>query len=396
MNPRRILIVTNRIPYPLHDGGALAMDAMIRGYRDAGLQVHVLAMNTIRHFIPQEKVASLYHDIQGFDAVRFDNGLKPLKLLANILFSKKPEHAQRFYSSEFEAKLVAVIQAFQPDIVQMESPFLSEYLPVIKQYSKAMLVLRMHNVEYQVWERLAAESTGWKKNYLGILARRMRVYEEEIWKQYDLLLPITDADAQMVRQLDTQLPLQVAPFGIAIHAAGGDEQYDFTKAYHVGAMDWLPNAAAIDWLLQEIWPEVKRMVPQATFYFAGRHMPERYYQQLPEGAFCAGEVPSVTQFKKGKSVLFVPLRSGGGIRVKILEAMAAGKLVISTSVGMQGINAVPGVHYLKADTPLEFATAMHWCNQYPDLAVQMIAAARQMIAGHYNLDTITKAIIERF
>lgn len=396
MNVRRILIVTNRVPYPLHDGGALAMDAMIRGYRNAGMQVHVLAMNTVRHFVATEKIRTLYPDIEGFEAVRFDNALRPLHLVNNLLFSRDPEHAARFYDKTFEAKLLAVLQRFSPDVIQMESPFLSAYLPAIRKQSQALTVLRMHNVEYQVWQRLGAETGGLKGAYLRKLARRMRLYEERVWAQYDLLLPITETDAAIVRNVNAQLPVLTTPFGIDLTAQEPPAAVpDFTRAYHVGAMDWLPNVAAVDWLLQDIWPSVKAKVPAATFHFAGRHMPDSFHHNLPAGAFCAGEVPSVTVFKKDKGVLLVPLRSGGGIRVKILEAMAAGKLVISTDVGIQGIDAVDGVHYLRANTPGEFADAMYWCNQQPQQAREMITSARAMVAEQYNLRTIMDQVIHR-
>lgn len=396
MDVRRILIVTNRVPYPLHDGGALAMDAMIRGYRNAGMQVQVLAMNTVRHFVAAEKIRTLYPDIEGFEAVRFDNALRPLRLMNNLLFSRDPEHAARFYDKTFEAKLLQVLHRFSPDVIQMESPFLSAYLPVIGKHSQALTVLRMHNVEYQVWERLAAETPGLKGAYLRKLAKRMKQYEERVWAWYDLLLPITETDAAIVREVDAQLPVLTAPFGIDLAAQEPEAAVpDFTKAYHVGAMDWLPNAAAVEWLLNDIWPSVRAKVPAATFHFAGRHMPDTFHHNLPAGAFCAGEVPSVTVFKQDKGVLLVPLRSGGGIRVKILEAMAAGKLVISTDVGIQGIDAVHGEHYLRANTPQEFADAMYWCNRHQQQAQAMIASARVMVAAQYNLRTIMDQVIRR-
>ena len=394
MSSRRILIVTNRVPYPLHDGGAMAMDAMIRGYHDQGWEVRALAMNTTRHFVGDEKIKTLYPEIAGFEAIPFDNALKPLNLLKNLLLSSEPEHAERFYSKDFEERLLAVIKAFQPDVIQIESLFLSGYLPATKESSKALLVLRMHNIEYEVWERMAAQSKGLKARYLGILAKRMRRFEARIWKQYDLLLAITKADAETVRQYDKTAPVIVAPFGIDVDTTSvPTTPDDFTKTYHVGAMDWLPNAAAIDWLIQDIWPEVRKQVPEATFHFAGRHMPERFQHQLPEGVYCYGEVPDVTTFVADKNVLLVPLRAGGGIRVKILEAMAAGKLVISTDVGMQGIDAVPGVHYLQANTPEAFAIMIKWCANDVAAARSMIIAARELIVTNYSLTMIIRQVI---
>ena len=96
--PGRILLLTNRVPYPLRDGGALAMDTMIRGYHDAGWQAHLLAMNTTRHHVPQEKLDKLYPQLAGFDTVEVDNRVRAISLIKNLLFSREPEHAVRFRS----------------------------------------------------------------------------------------------------------------------------------------------------------------------------------------------------------------------------------------------------------------------------------------------------------
>lgn len=394
MMSRKILILTNRIPWPLHDGGALGMDFKIRGYQQAGMQVYLLAMNTSRHFVPDEKRARLYHDLAGFDTVSVNNNLKPHKILSNFLFSSEPEHVGRFRSKAYETKIIEVIRSFQPDAIQLESPFLSDYIPVIRAHTKARLMLRVNNVEYQIWERLASESKGIKKRYLNDLSRRIRRYEERIWNEYDLLLPVTDEDAAIIERHAPADKIVLAPFGIDMSKQQLMPAGDFLTTYHVGAMDWLPNTDAVDWLLKDIWPGVHQAIPEASFHFAGRYTPERFFRDLPEGAFCYGEVPDVNEFIAGKGTLLVPLRAGGGIRVKILEAMASGKLVISTTIGMQGIKATDQFHYLKADTAEEYTRAIQWLKDNSGQARQMTADARQLVDSQYNMGTIIRRILE--
>ena len=394
MISRRILILTNRIPYPLHDGGALAMDAMIRGYHAASMQVYLLAMNTTRHLVADAILQTLYLELEGFEVVEVDNRIKPLQLLGNLLFNKEPAHVQRFHTPAYMEALTRVIQYFQPDIIQIESPFLSAYLPQIRSLTKAVVVLRMHNIEYQIWERLAGEGRGWKQQYLRVLATRMKRYEERIFGAYDLLLPITDMDADKVHALYPQQRLVVAPFGIAINNDLPGVVPAFTRAYHLGAMDWLPNSAAMDWLLQEIWPEVQQQVPQMEFYFAGRHMPDRFFKDLPPQTYCMGEVADATAFVADKQILLVPLRAGGGIRVKILEAMAAGKLVVSTDIGMQGIAAIPGVHYLPANTPCGFAEQLKWVVDHPAKARAIMHTAQQFVQEQYSQAAVLKNVLD--
>lgn len=354
MPNKRILILTNRIPYPLNDGGNMAMHAMIEGYHNAGWQVYLLSMNTSRHRIDKETLGKIYKDIYRFETVAVNNDVKPISTLKNFLFSTRPNHADRFDDAGFTAKIIEINASFKPDVVQVESVFLTGYIRLV---TNATTVLRLHNVEYQVWQRLATTATNpVKKYYLNNLAARIKKYEEWAWQQYDRLLPITNVDATVVSHYLPQAKMLTVPFGI--DTAGIDEQQTGKwNAYHIGAMDWLPNEEAINWFLAEVWPQAYAAHPGLEFHYAGRNMPEYFSRLNINGAVCAGEVADANAFIADKRILIVPLRSGGGIRVKILEAMAAGKLVVSTAVGMQGIDAIPGKHYILANNKEEFLAA---------------------------------------
>jgi polysaccharide biosynthesis protein PslH len=392
MPEQRILIITDRVPYPLNDGGAMAMDAMIRGYHDQGWKVYLLCMNTTRHPVADEVVKRLYPQIYKVETVAIDNSIKPLQLLNNYLFSTLPNHAVRFFHKSFADKVEQVVRQYEPDVVQLESTYLSTYLTCIRNAGKAKLVLRMHNIEHQIWRRYAEEVKNiFKKIYVSNLAKRIEAFEYKIWGEYDLLLPITAVDAQVVLNSRLQQHIVVAPVGIDIVPERSDVAQKWA-AYHIGAMDWLPNQEAIDWLLKDIWPVVHHAIPDFTFYYAGRNMPDSYKQLNIEGVVCAGEVPDAAKFMADKRILLVPLRSGGGIRVKILEGMAAGKVVISTDVGMQGIEATKGVHYLAANTPHEFAEAIKWCFNNKQQAEQIAAAAVTLVSTRYNREHIMSEI----
>ncbi len=389
----KILLLTNRVPFPLRDGGALAMDAMIRGYHAAGWDVQVLAMNTSRHRVPADVLGKLYPQIAGFRAVDVDNSVSKRGVLGNLFFSREPEHAQRFRSAAFAAALQAMMGSFQPKVVQLESPFLASYLPLIRQQGKAIVVYRMHNVEGQIWSRLAAETTGLKGRYLQVLSKRIAKYEMRLWQDADLLLPITAEDAGAVRDAGIQTPLQLAPYGIELLGPAAGLPPGPWKAYHIGAMDWLPNAAGVRWFLDEIWPQVRECSPGLQFHFAGRNMPAEFRAGLPEGAVCEGEVPDAEAFIADKHILVVPIRSGGGIRVKTLEAMAAGKLVVSTATGMQGIEARDGVHFKEANDAQAFARAIAWAAAHPEKAAAIAGSGQRLVRERYHAPVIMQGII---
>ncbi|PZF74493.1 glycosyltransferase family 4 protein [Taibaiella soli] len=393
MTGRRILILTNRVPYPLKDGGALAMDAMIEGFRKEGWQVYLLAMNTSRHHVSKEKIHKLYPGIHKLDTVDVDNDIKWLATLNNFFFSTQPEHADRFTNAAFQKKLLSIIKHFKPDVIQMESIYLSVYLPVIKEVSNALTIQRLHNVEYQIWERLAKEtSQPVKRFYLKNLAKRIRRFEMQIWSQFDLLLPITQADGDIIRKSGCRTPQVVTPFGITLRDSHIEVEEHWT-AYHIGAMDWLPNIEAMDWFLNDIWPLVHKLMPRFQFSFAGRNMPERFFSKQGKGVHCMGEVKDADEFIADKKILIVPLRSGGGIRIKIMEAMATGKLVISTETGMQGIAAEPGVHYLMANTEQEFADAIYYAMHHKHKAENIATAGQQLLIEVYNQKNIMDGLL---
>ena len=369
------------------------MHALVQGYHNAGWQVYLLAMNTSRHFLTEATLGNIYNNIHKFETVYVNNDVKILPTFANFLFSKQPNHAVRFNSKAYAQALSKAITAFQPNVVHVESVFLTGYLSLVKKLTNATTVLRMHNVEYQVWQRLAS-ATGniIKRMYLNDLANRIRKYELAAWRQYDLLLPITEADAVVVQQTLPGAKLLVVPFGIDISRQQQNSEEGW-EAYHIGAMDWLPNTEAIKWFLLEAWPLIHKKHPAFTFSFAGRNMPGEFYQMNVPGAVCYGEVADAQAFIAHKKILVVPLHSGGGIRVKILEAMAAGKVVISTTIGMQGIDAVPDKHFIQANTATEFSVAIDWVLSNKEQAVNIGEQAARLIKEKYDARNIQLQLI---
>lgn len=395
MPAKRILILTNRVPYPLNDGGNMATHAMVQGYQSQGWQVYLLSMNTSRHYLGGDVLSGLYKDIYKFETIEVNNDVSVFGALKNLLFSSLPNHATRFQLPVFQSAILNAITSFSPDVIQVESVFMSGYIPAIRKATDALLSLRLHNIEWQVWQRMAeAVSNPVKKWYLNNLSGRIKVYEKQVWQAYDLLIPITETDAIVVRSSISPKQIQTTPFGININDVQKSDNETW-NGYHIGAMDWLPNQDAIEWFVNEVWPFIHKTVPEFNFYFAGRNMPDSFNAYNADGMHCMGEVADAKAFIADKKILIVPLRSGGGIRVKILEAMATEKLVISTSIGMQGIDAVPGIHYLLADTPLQFAETIKWAVDNKTDAGGIAQKAGLLIRDLYSSDHLARALSDR-
>jgi glycosyltransferase involved in cell wall biosynthesis len=399
MDDKKILILTNRVPYPLTDGGNIAMHAMIQGYKRAGWKVMLLSMNTSRHYVNLDSLPVLYREI-AFETFDIDTDVRFLPVVKNFLLSRKPNHVERFYHKDFQKKLQEVIETFEPNWIQLESIFLASYIPAIRSVTSAKVMIRLHNVEHTIWEQLASETANTlRRYYLRDLASRIRKFEIEIWQIADFLLPISQADAEMIQGFQVQTPMIVVPVGITIQQPSKYKIQENWCGYHIGAMDWVPNMEGMTWFLEDIWPLIHRQTPAFQFWFAGRGMPASYKKYEKDGVFCAGEVEDAAQFIQDKKILIVPLRSGGGIRVKIMEAMAAGKLVVSTTTGMFGIvEAIPNVHYLQADTPNAFAEKIAWILENKDEAEAIAKAGHNLMKEYYDaekiMDNLMQSIIQ--
>jgi glycosyltransferase involved in cell wall biosynthesis len=187
--------------------------------------------------------------------------------------------------------------------------------------------------------------------------------------------------------------MHTVPFGVNLSEVNSVSRSNIMVGYHIGAMDWLPNQEAMRWFLLEVWPEVKKANPNFRFEFAGRNMPTWFRDLQIDGVTCRGEVADAGAFAADKDILIVPLRSGGGIRVKILEAMQLGKVIISTSIGVQGIEVVDGVSFINADDNHLFVEKISWLLKNPNEAREIGKNAAQLVKTEYDNRKIIKELI---
>jgi len=387
----RILVLTNRIPYPLNDGGNLAVNNMLEGLLLQGAELSLLSMNTTRHRVTEQQFPVLFRQLKQVVTVDVDNRIKPFAALTHLLRGKSYNIA-RFINAAFAAALARILQEQTFDVVLMEGLFVTPYVPLIRKHSKATICYRQHNVEFEIWERLARTTRNpAKKWYLHQLAAALKKYELKHKNAYDLIAAISPVDAAHYRHAGCTIPMVTVPFALPAAQINKDELSNITLSlYHIGAMDWQPNQEGILWFLEEVWPLVLQQVPQAQLYLAGRNMPESFTNGHWPGVTVAGEVADARAFEQNKHILIVPIHSGGGIRVKILQSMARGKAVITTSVGLQGIEAATdGKEVLVADTAPAFATHCISLLNNINLVNEMGEQAFQLIRSHYELEQVS-------
>lgn len=356
----KILQVTNKVPYPTKDGGAIACMNLTKGFSHLGHEVTVLAMNTLKHHVTLDEIPEPVKDLATFKLVEVPARISKTEALFNLLFSNKPYNAVRFISKRFELELQKILQENNFDIVQLEGLYVCPYVPVIRKYSDAAIVYRSHNVEHEIWERAAQMSDGLTKIYLRILARRIRRFEQKCMDQYDLLVPITGRDGEMLNKMGNSKPQHVSQTGIDTSAlVPNSKNLEHPSLFHIGSLEWAPNQEGLVWFIEKCWPAIHKKFPELKFYVAGRNAPAWLQKKLqaPHVVF-EGEIADAYEFMNSKSTMIVPLFSGSGMRIKVIEGMALGKTIVSTPIGAEGIDITPGKNIVMAGSADEFVQAV--------------------------------------
>ncbi|MEA3407085.1 MAG: glycosyltransferase [Chloroflexota bacterium] len=390
---RHILFLTPQLPYPPEQGTA------IRNY------------NLIRHVASRYDVAVLtfvHADREGVDLAPLEEICCYLSSvpaparslgarLCTLLTTRDPDMAHRLRSATFTSALQEVLAEASPDLVQVEGIELAPYIPMMRRWLGERcppIVFDDHNAEY-VLQRRALESDlphprRWQVAlYSFVQWRRLLRYERAVCRWADGVVVVSKADARAVRRLLPALSPRVVPNGVDV------ERYhpqlpDSLPLRHpalvfTGKMDFRPNVDAMVWFYDRVWPLLRAAVPDVQLYVVGKSPHARLSSLANDPAITVtGYVEDILPYFGGADVYIVPLRVGGGTRLKVLEAMAAGLPLVSTSLGAEGIPLISGTHALLADTPTDFAQAVRSLLDDPRRRQSLGNAAREFALQRYD------------
>lgn len=399
----KLLVVGNRVPWPLHDGGAIATYGMLRSLAENGAEVHFFTFNTKKHFAENVTIEKYF----GFCKVYLqplDAGVKAVKALLN-LFTGKSYHMERYEDNVASVALGRLMDHEAFDAVLVEGLY---SVPVYLRAETARkhrtpAAYRAHNLEYQIWARLAAASPNpVKKWYLGLQANRLKKFEQRTWSAFQAIVPIVTTDEIAIKKYlnrtiakssNKQIPaIQTYQPGIAI-----ERPFAFIhqplSLFHIGSMEWQANEQGVLWFLQKVWPLLLVKYPQAQFHLAGKGLSKSDPRFFQTGVVNHGEVPDAEDFMHQHGIMVVPIQAGSGIRIKTLEAMALGVPVVSTSVGAQGLSVTSGTEMFIADQPQQFADAIATLLANPAQAQTLTTQARAYVEQHHNLKRNTADLL---
>lgn len=383
----RVLILTNRVPFPPNSGYPIVVYNTIKGLLKLGVEISVFSINASKYQIDVDDIYDPVHSQINFHSYNIDTEVNIWGAFFNI-FSNQSYNVSRYYDVDAAKLLSNILREQEFDIVQFEGLFVVPYLDTVKEQSKAKLIYRAHNIEFDVWERLAArERFRPRRKYLEFLSRRLKNYETEQINRFHQVFAISKPDKQNILRMGCLTRLDVFPVAIDFEKYQVDvAKISFPTLFHLGAMDWRPNREGLEWFLDEVWPDIEKLSGELRFYIAGKNMQKEFFDYDSDNLIVEGEVFDAVEFMNSKAIMIVPLLFGTGMRVKIIEGMAMQKCIIATTMAAEGINCENGKDIMIADRPEDFYRAILQCITQPNMWREIGLNARETAEKHHDIN----------
>lgn len=392
----RLLFVTEKFPYPLDTGGNVRTYHLLRGL--AGDHAVTLVAADSGEVL-QEHIDHVRMYCSSIVLARTPTWTpwRDLRVLVRSIFNDEPVVMARRYRCELAEALRELLSASQasasPEAIYFNHLDAAMYLPLVP--AGVGKILDEHNVvANQVASMAAAEESLPRRLVLRRDQARVARHEVRLANQMDICLACSDADADSLRALGVSRPIAVIPNGVDIEyfhpAAGPDSPGDKPAAVFVGTLDYDPCERGVWHFCINILPLIRKKLPEFRLLVVGRNPSERLrrFADRDHGVVLTGRVEDVRPYLARAQVCVVPLLSGSGTRLKILEAMAAGVPVVSTTIGAEGIAAENGRHIWLADQPDEFSSRVLQLLAEPALTLQMRDSARQLVTERYSWSAV--------
>ena len=386
----RILFLSPTLPFPLTDGGRIRVFNLLKQIALKN-DVTLLALETQ----PTDKNSIANVEQLGVKVhfVEYASTLPPLsaKTFFSALFKRQPITVARYDVSVYREKFRELLTAETFDIVHYEMFHTAQF------HTETDLpgVLSLQNVDSAIWQRLQreTESLFYRCAYWS-QKRAFQRYERVLSPKFDVVTCTSEVDAAVFEGYCAEGTVNVIPNGVDVtHFTPDHASEDAAHLIYIGSMDWYPNEDAARFFAEEILPQIQKDVPDAKFTIVGGNPSERVQRLTDmEGVVVTGRVPEIKPYFAEATVFVVPLRIGSGTRLKILEALAMGKAVVSTHVGAEGLALRDGEEILIADEPEIFADAVTRLLTDRELRQKIGANGRVRVEHDYDWHSIAEKL----
>lgn len=390
-----VVIIDGDVSYPANSGKRL---------RTLNLMLHAARRHRITYVgrcgadSEEARVAPTFLGNHGIEAILVPHPVPAksgsafyLRLFAN-LFSAWPYSVASHQSQPMRRAVAQIAAKQRVDVWQLEW---ATYLPTIDPSLAGPRVVIAHNVDTLIWQRYYENEENFlKKAFLKTQWQKFRRFEEEAFRQTTRVVAVSEQDAQLIREQFGQPRVDVVDNGIDrafFEQVRG--QRDSSRILFLGALDWRPNLDAVGLLLDKIFPMVRGHEPTAQLVIVGRHPPDDLIKRVTQsrGVEMHADVADVRPYLGESGVMTVPLRIGGGSRLKILEALACGLPVVSTKVGAEGLLLKPGEDFVQAEED-EMASALVHAIRNPREMLAKAEHARRLVLDAYDWSVLARKL----
>lgn len=393
-----ILQLSPQFPFPLTDGGKISISNMTRALVQEGCTVRMLCLSQTK---PTDQDLEAFSSYTGAhcEIVQHDTTNSPLSILYSLFDFQDPLYIRKHRSVAFEVKLRSLLNTHSFDGILCDHSAMAEYGILASAIIGKPLTIRMHNIEHVIWERYAQRfhSLDPRHIYIASQARKLQRKECEYSSKASYAAMITEHDVNIINGMAPSVNAVYVPVGIDtdLFVPSSTAKKLSNRMIHATTYDWIHNIEAIDWFIAKILPELHAN-EGAELCLLGKNMPQRYLNESAKGVQGLGFVEDINSALNSASFYVAPLFVGGGIRIKILEAMASGLPVIASPISAEGIHASREDGLIICSTADEFIQESTYLLQHPDTAKQLGLRARSFIMQNHSWKSAAKSMMNLF
>lgn len=380
-----ILHITSRVPYPLVDGARIVMHQLLVAMKRSGHAVTLVA-------IDEEGVnAEPLHGLADVHVVRIQPQSRIIGALGTM-FDERPYSQARRDAREAYSLIDRLVRSRHFDLVIADQAHVAQYGWYVKEKYEIPYILRSHNIEHEIYRRhVSTIRNPLLRRYVRLQMERWRRFETLQHQRADAAIAITQRDADQLAAIAPGVPVTCIPASVDLASFPFHDPMgrDDCSVVLIGNMSWPPNRNSLLWFVHDILPLLRREVPEVVVHVVGEGVPRAELPQACDTFRIHGRVDSISPFYETTTVGLIPLNVGGGMRVKMVEMMSSGLPVVATSLGAEGNMAVPDVHYLRGDSPAEFAASLAGLLRSKERQRELAIAARAFVEATYSLDHIS-------
>ncbi|HCY76163.1 MAG TPA: hypothetical protein DHV28_09605 [Ignavibacteriales bacterium] len=383
----KILQISPQISFPPDSGGRLSIYGITKSLAERGHKVtFVCYTNKPISESTINELKKICNPV--FIEWKINNSIKTA---VQNLFSKVPYNISKYYSKKLKIFLIDYLKHNAVDVVHVDHLHMAWIIDIIRKVSNVPVILREHNLEMKIMERYSEDQSNILfKYYSKLQFKKFLLYEPDQCRKFNRCLMVSKEDEKSLLNLNPNIKTKVIPIGVdkKIFSWHKSEDIPFS-IFHLGALDWQPNYDGLSWILNEVFPKVVDVHPNSKLYVYGRGGDRlNISNNIKNNVIIKGYVENIWDEVKDKQILLVPLRVGSGMRVKIIEMLGAGYLIISTSIGKEGIDVTDGKHIFIADNSETFVKKIMDIFEKRIDAESVTKSARNIIKQKYDWENI--------